>query len=266
VTIRRRTRAYARLALNAARTTFAYRLSFVLGTIGVTFQLVALVALWGALLRGGARLGGFSLLEMKGYLLVGYVTGVLTSGFGEQAMAERIRSGAVALDLVKPLSYAGMRFAEVLGGVGVELGLIAGVGTAFMVLAGPVPAPVHPMLFLLALLAVLPIKFLLLYMSTLLCFWTQNYHGVAWARSALTLILSGALVPLALLPHWLRSVAAALPFAATTSTPALIYLGKIDTVGAVTLIAVQCGWIAGLWVASRVLWRGAVRQLTVHGG
>ncbi|BCJ66324.1 ABC transporter permease [Polymorphospora rubra] len=259
-------RGYTRLATTTVRATFAHRLSIGLGTIGVIFQLVAMVALWTALLADGARIGGYSLPEMKGYLLVGFATGVVGRGLGEHVMAERIRSGAVALDLVKPLDYQKMRFAEVLGGLVIEIMVIVAVGAAFVTLAGPVQAPVRPDLLLLSLVAVVPIKFLIIYLSTMLCFWTQNYHGLAWTRTALTQLLSGALVPLALLPGWLAATAAVLPFAAITSTPALIYTGKATGTGALLLIGYQFLWAAGLWILARLAWRTAVRQLTVHGG
>ena len=258
--------AYTRIAANAARTTLAHRVGFVLGTFGATFQLVAMVALWTALLKRGAYLGGFSLDQMKAYLIVGYITGVLGTALGEQVMSDRIRSGDVAIDLVRPLDYQGMRFAEVLGGMCVEIILVVIVGTTFWMVAGPVSAPAQPALFAISLVAVLPIKFLIFYMSTLLCFWTQNYHGVAWARSALSLILSGALVPLALLPHWLQTLSNLLPFASITSTPALIFAGRADPGHSQELILVQSAWVAILWFAGRLAWRGAVRQLTVHGG
>ncbi len=259
-------RLFLRLVINTARTTFAYRVGFVLGTFGTTFQLVAMVAVWNALLAGGAHLGGFSLTQMKAYLLVGYVTGVLGTGLGEHVMSDRIRSGQVALDLVKPANYQAMRFAETLGGLGVEIGLIIAVGSAFLLFAGPVVAPVHLGLFVVSLLAVIPTKFLIVYLSTLLCFWTQNYHGVTWARSALSLVLSGALVPLALLPGWAQALAQALPFAGITSTPALIFAGRVESAHALVLVAVQYAWVVALWFAAQRAWQVAVRQLTVHGG
>jgi ABC-2 type transport system permease protein len=61
-------------------------------------------------------------------------------------------------------------------------------------------------------------------------------------------------------------MAAVLPFASLTFTPAVIYLGHAAGAEALWLIAVQVVWLAVLWFGGRAAWRGAVRQLTVHGG
>ncbi|GAB3066868.1 hypothetical protein GCM10027186_18900 [Micromonospora schwarzwaldensis] len=250
----------------SAKTIFAYRVSFLFGSVGAIFQLLAMVALWTALLRNRDELAGFSLTDMKSYLLVGYATGVLGTGFGEQWMAERIRSGAVSLDLVKPLNYQKARFAESLGGLPMEVALVVVVGTVFTSFAGPVMTPAYHLLFLISLLAVVPIKFMILYVSTLICFWTQNYHGVSWARNVIVAVFSGALVPLVFLPQWVNVLATALPFASITSTPALIFIGRISEAEAARLVGLQLMWVVLLWYIGQFAWRRSVRHLTVHGG
>jgi ABC-2 type transport system permease protein len=79
-------------------------------------------------------------------------------------------------------------------------------------------------------------------------------------------VLSGSLVPLALMPSWLRATAAVLPFASLTSTPALIYLGKVGGTAAVSLVGIQAFWAAALWLLGHSVFRAASRQVTIHGG
>lgn len=258
--------AYGRFFRNAARTRLTHRLNVVLGSLGATVQLTAMATLWGALLVHGARLGGFSLAEMKTYLVVGYITGVLGGAAGEHVMAQRVRTGAIALDLVRPVNDTMARFAETLGGLAVALPPALLVSTVFVLAAGPVAPVAAPGLFLCSLAAVPPVTFLILRLSTLAGFWTQNYHGLAWARTAIALVLSGGMVPLSLLPSWLGTTAAWLPFAATASTPALIAVGAVSGSAALGLIGAQWLWVAILWLASALLWRVAIRHLTVHGG
>jgi ABC-2 type transport system permease protein len=259
-------RPYLRFAALSLRTGITYSGAIALGTVGRCFQLLATVAIWTALLANGGTLGGFDLPEMKAYLLVGFIVNVLGSTVGDWVMANRIHSGMIALDLVRPINYQGMQFATTLGGVALDLAVIGVAGGGFVLLAQPIEAPHHLGLLLVSLLFVVPLKFLIVYLSTLVCFYTQNYHGVFWAREAVWLLFSGALVPLSLLPDAVQAVAAVLPFAAVMSTPALIHLGKVSTADAIGLIAIQAGWIAGLWLLSRLAWRGASRRLTVHGG
>ena len=54
--------------------------------------------------------------------------------------------------------------------------------------------------------------------------------------------------------------------AGLTSTPALIFLGHVDLRRGLTLVAVQLGWVLVLWFGARMVWRVALRRLTVNGG
>ncbi|WP_434444023.1 ABC transporter permease [Lentzea sp. E54] len=260
-------KAYRALARATAASALTYRANFLLGLGGVFFQLVALLAVWRVLLAD-SEVQGFTWPQMRGYLLVAFAAGTLVSMQGDFRMAFRIRSGMVALDLVKPVDYQKARFAETLGGVWVEVLVVAVVGGATLVLAGGVGAPPVPylMLFVLSMVLLVPLKFLIVYVSTLACFWTENYMGVQWARVAVINLFSGALIPLAYLPGWLAAVAQWSPFAGLTSTPALIFTGHVDGARALTLVAVQLGWVLALWFAARPIWRAAVRRLTVNGG
>lgn len=260
-------RAYLSMARLSMRTCFAYRQAFALGTAASCLGLVAMVALWGALLSGGrGQMGGFTLYEMKGYMLVTFATGWLGNAVGEWALANRIRDGHVAIDLVRPVSTQRLMFAQVAGGLPMEALIIGVVATGFVLLAGPVPMPHNPALLVVSLLLVVPIRFGLGFMTALVVFWTQNFHGVAWARNAIGQVFSGSLVPLALMPQWLQATASVLPFAGLTSTPALIYLGKVDGSAAMGLVGLQVFWSLAIWFGAQLAFRGASRQVTVHGG
>jgi viologen exporter family transport system permease protein len=260
-------RAYRALARAIALSALTYRTNFLLGLGGVFFQLVALLAVWRVLLSQSA-VQGFSWPQMRAYLLVAFAAGTLVSLLGDFRMAWRIQSGMVALDIVKPIDYQRARFAETLGGVWIEVLVITVVGGTTLAVTGGVDAPAGAglALFLASMLLLVPLKFLIVYVSTLACFWTQNFIGVQWARLAVVNLLSGALIPLVYLPGWLSTVAQWSPFAGLTSTPALIFIGGVDLRHGLLLVAVQLGWVVLLWCGARLIWRAALRQLTVNGG
>jgi ABC-2 type transport system permease protein len=245
----------------------AHRLNFVLGLFSVLFQLLAMLSIWAVLLRSGSSIGGFTWPEMKAYLLIAYATGALQS-FADYRLAFRIRDGMVAVDLTKPVDFQKARFAEAVGVGAVEIGFSMLVCAGVVVFLGGVPAPsaAGAALFLVSFALVLPVKFCLTYLTGMLGFWTENFFGVGLTKAAIINLFSGALVPLTLLPGWLQVMAAVLPFASLTFTPAVIYLGHAAGAEALWLIAVQAIWLAVLWFGGRAAWRGAVRQLTVHGG
>jgi viologen exporter family transport system permease protein len=260
-------RGYRALARATARAALTYRFSLLLGLGAVLVQLVALLAVWHAILAR-APVNGFTWPQMRAYLLVAFAAGTLVSILGDFRMAFRILDGNVALDLIKPVDYQRARLAESLGGLWIELLLIGVVVGVTLALTGGVDTPPGPALALFAasMLLLVPLKFLIVYVSTLACFWTQNYIGVQWARLAVINLLSGALIPLVYLPHWLATAAQWSPFAGLTSTPALIFLGRVGVRDGLVLVLVQLIWVLALWFGARLVWRKALRRLTVNGG
>jgi ABC-2 type transport system permease protein len=183
-------------------------------------------------------------------------------------MAYRIESGMVSLDLVKPLNYQTARFAEISGGVMLELALAVAVWVSVIALSGglAVPSAGRLVLFAVSLVLVIPLKFLVTYVCALACFWTHHYDGIRWTQLAVVGLLSGSMIPISFFPAWLAGIAAWLPFAGMASTPGLIFVGGVDGPEAVRLMALQAGWTVLLWVFGQWAFRGAVRRITIHGG
>jgi ABC-2 type transport system permease protein len=261
-------RAYRSLCRLTFRRMMAYRLSAVVGWLGGAAMLIASLAVWNALLHNGP-IGDYDWEAMKAYLLVAWAMGALGSSDGDWHMAVRIRDGDVATDLTKPIDYQAARFAEQLGGLAFELVAVACAVIGVVLVTGSVPAPAgwaQGLLFLVSFALAVPLKFTIRYMTAMFCFWTHNFMGVSWAKDAIVWLFSGGLIPLALLPAWLGGLAAALPFAGLTATPAALYLGQASGAEAWKLLALQAFWVVALWFGARLLWRGALRALTVHGG
>ncbi|GAA1818442.1 ABC-2 family transporter protein [Luedemannella flava] len=259
---------YMTLAKMQARAVLAYRLNFVLSLFALMFQLFAMLAIWGVLLGSGQNLNGFDWAHMKAYLLVGFLCGALVSQSADWRMAGRIQDGMVAIDLTKPVDYQKAQFATVVGGAWTEVVTALAVCAGVIAWTGAVPTPgwQGAALFALSLLAVLPLKFLIVYVSALACFYTQNYLGVHWARLVIVSLFSGALVPLSFFPEWVQQLAAVLPFASMSATPALIWIGQLRGAQALLMIAAQFGWVVALWLAARLIFRHAIKRVTIHGG
>ena len=117
------------------------------------------------------------------------------------------------------------------------------------------------------MLLLVPLKFLIVVRQHAGLLLDAELHGGAVGPAcAVVNLLSGALIPLVYLPDWLATAAQWSPFAGLTSTPALIFIGQVDTGHALILIGVQLGWVLVLWFGARLVWRAALRRLTVNGG
>jgi ABC-2 type transport system permease protein len=225
------------------------------------------MALWYHLLDERS-LGGYDWAAMRAYLIISFFTATLAFGAEGWDTAERILDGMIAIDLTKPVDFQRARAAEFAGDLISQTPTgVMGVVAAWLLFSPPGPASaLAGLLTAVSIVLIIPLAFGVVYLSTLVCFWTRRYLGIMWAREALLGFFSGMMIPLALMPTWLQALSWALPFPHFTTTPTSIYLGRVDTLGALGLIAAEAAWVVVLWPVARVLWRRAVKNVTVHGG
>lgn len=260
---------YRTLAKMTMQHTIAYRFSYFISLLGSFVFILTMFYMWKAIFDGREELSGYTWAEMKAYIFITFLTNSLISWYSETRISKKILSGDVAVDLLKPLDFQRARAAETIGASLME-GVLAAllIGAGFM-LGGGIMLPASPLmmaLFLISLIASLLIKFCIVYLAGLICFWTSNSIGVAWMRAAVTNFLSGAIIPLSFLPGWLESITKLLPFQGIVNIPTSIYLERISAFEAVQSVTLQLFWIALLWLAARGMWSFAVRQVTIYGG
>jgi ABC-2 type transport system permease protein len=99
-----------------------------------------------------------------------------------------------------------------------------------------------------------------------LTFYTTEVWGLHTAVLGLTTFLSGGLVPLNMMPDWLRMIVQNTPFAQAIYVPVSLLSGVTPLSDAPRLLLIQAGWVVGMTLASRLVFRVAVRRVTVQGG
>lgn len=260
---------YVTLAKLSMQNAVVYRGSFLISLVGSIFFIVSTFYLWKAIYSDRTILLGFSWEDMKSYLFIAFVTNSFMSYYSESRIGYKIRSGEVAMDILKPLDFQNARFAEIMGSSLFEGGIIVLMaGSVAVIFSGiKLPADVLTWIwFLLSLFLAMFVKFGIVYLFGLCCFWTDSVYGISLARAALTNLLSGALVPLIFFPEWLQTICRFLPFQATVSMPSSIFLEHATGMERLQIIGVQAFWAAFLWVAGKLLWSRAVRKVTIYGG
>jgi ABC-2 type transport system permease protein len=262
-------RKYVRHILCAIQETTAYRSSYFINIISQFVSYTAIFFLWRAVYASGSVIGGLSWEDMQGYLLVSLFTSAVISGSSEFRVSRSIWTGNIAVELVRPVDYQKANFAITMGNGFAEGVLVAAIGLAFALFIGFTAPPAQPLtwlFFLVALAFSFVTKFLVVYIFGLFTFWTMGGMGMSWFRRGLTDFFSGALIPLAFFPGWLQTVAAALPFRAIVSTPAMIFIEQLTPSQILVTFAVEAAWAVGLWYLARLVWHFAMQKLTVQGG
>ncbi|WP_240941244.1 ABC-2 family transporter protein [Paenibacillus sp. HB172176] len=260
---------YVSLAKLSMQNTVAYRGTFIISILGNFIYLLSIFYLWNVVFTAKEQLGGLSWDQMKGYLIISFFMNGLISFYSEGTISGKIVDGSVALDMLKPVDFQKARLSEVLG---------AGVFESFVsivmifIMAPTIFSGVYNphwytwLLLLVSVGAALLIKFGIIYLTCLLCFYTTSRYGLSLARTAIMNLLSGALIPLIFFPKWLEVICTYLPFQGIVFIPASIYLERVDGAEAIGLIGLQLVWVVILWWAGKLLWNWAIKQVTIHGG
>ncbi|WP_051392982.1 ABC transporter permease [Glycomyces arizonensis] len=255
------------LALISFKRRLAYKTTWLFSITFGGWQLLVGIVVWEHIIGAGS-VGGYDWDAMRAYLLIGFVTSTIAWGGADWQMANRILDGLVAIDMTKPVDFQRARAAEYVGGAASVLPTaVLGAVAAWFLFDPQLPVtPLAGVLTVVSILFIFPMAFGVGYLSIMLCFWTRRYLGIQWAKDGFVAFFSGMMVPLALMPGWLQVLSWCLPFPHFTTTPAAIYLGRVDTLGALGLIAAEAAWVVVMWGGARLIWRRAIKKVTIHGG
>ena len=247
--------AFLRLALQDAA---QYRIESAVWFLWDVVPPIAMAFLWLTAYQDQSAVAGYDLPEMLLYTLGVMVLRTMLTSHIEWGMDYEIRQGLLSTYLVKPFSIWGFWFVgelswkvlravwltPVMIGCAIWLGPI--IGTSKLSLER---VPLLLMSMVLGYIVCFYMKLCLGFIG----FWTNDITGTTTLYEVTAAVLGGIIVPLALLPDQLRIVASLLPIQAVYNIP---------LVG----IAIQLGWIVGLWLLAIVLWRAGLRRYEAVGG
>ncbi|MFE2959390.1 ABC transporter permease [Nocardia tengchongensis] len=182
---------------------------------------------------------------------------------------ERIRTGDIAIDFLRPVDIQFAHLAEYLGRASCALaprGLPAiAVGALTFGLAFPdTPGPY--LLGALSLLLAMILSFLSMFAVSLAGFWLIETRGLRSLHMICGTFLAGLFAPVHLFPDWLRALAYATPFPSMLQWPVDLLSGRTTGTAAVEIVAVQCFWLVVLVGLGQLLLRAGRRKLEVQGG
>ena len=260
---------YVSIAQTSFQQAIAYRVTTLLN-IGLTFIWVfILYYLWNAVYADRSRIEGFTWDDMRTYIVIAYGLNALVGWRIGANMMYTIRTGEILRDLTRPLNYCGTQLATAAGASIVE-GVISLIFTLligiFLLDIRAPDSPIATVLFVIAVVLGYVTKALIVFSVSLLTFWTLNGVGVSWSREAIIAILSGTLIPITLMPDWLRIIAESSPMRGIVSTPLMIYLGKATGSDAAGLLLLQVSWVIGLWFFANWAWQRAFNAVEIQGG
>jgi viologen exporter family transport system permease protein len=238
---------------------------FLLDYLLRVLRVAVLLAIWRIILGGKGAVSGLTLDAVLTYTLVAEVFGAQLAP--RTSLESALWQGTIVGRMLQPLGMFSQFAAEMCGKWLFEL---LGFSAPLLLIApllgvDPLPASAGAAaLFAISLGLGVSVGLALDFIfGALLVVLALPLWAVNQVRAAVTTLLSGALLPLALLPVGVGAAFAWLPFASMASAPLQIYVGAGNPL---QLIAVQLGWSLLLWPLARWLWRASRERMVSYGG
>lgn len=266
--LRRRISVYGAVAATAVKTRLAYNMWVWADFVVTLISMVVFVYFWRAVYEGTSTLGGLALSQTITYILLARLLSPLIETRTIFFFGFMIRQGQIAVELTRPLDFQ-LRvmtesFAEMLTFLVQRLPLFL---IAFLFFDMHLPAdPLLWLAFFISLFLGQLVLFLFDWMFACLAFYITETWGLSVVRVGAGSFFSGALVPLVMMPDWLQSLAAGMPFAQALAVPISFLSGISTWADAPRIWLIQIIWLLALFALSRVVFNVAIRQVTVQGG
>lgn len=263
---------YVAIATRAFRRYSTYRAATLSGiftnsVFGIIYSF-AYLALW----KANPTAGGYDNVDAVTYVWLGQallMTVALWGGGTTDDLAERIRSGDIAIDLYRPVGLLPWYLASDLGRALFHL-LTRGLApTVVGVILFDIRLPsstAAALGFVLAVPLAVVVSFGIRFLVASSAFWLLDQSGVRVMSGALAIFFSGMMLPLVLFPGWLGTVARALPWASYVQVPADIWLGKRTGIDLLLALGFQVMWAVVLLACCQLVLRAATRKVVVQGG
>lgn len=202
------------------------------------FQLIIMVTkilfaylLWGAIFGKQQEVSGFTFHAMLSYYIVSsFLSQIDTSGEIGQDISDRIRNGTFSSYMILPMGTLRYYIARQIGTTVFYGGCILGALALWMMVfpIGFVFTGNWEMIFAALVLVIIGMLFMvqLNYFLGILTFRFQEISTFLMIKDNLVALVTGTLIPLALLPESVTMVMKIFPFYYVTYLPSMVLIGK----------------------------------------
>lgn len=245
-----------------------YRAAAVIWMISFVVQPLMYLIVWTTVAESsGGSVGGYTPTDFAAYFITLMVVDQLTYTWVYYEFDWRVREGEISRQLLLPVHPI---HEDVADNLTYKLLMMVVLVPAVLVMSWAFrpnfdTTLVNLLLFLPALVLAFLMRFFLGWLMGLTAFWTTRITALIRLYHVSMLFFSGRLTPLSLLPPLLFTIARVLPFMWSLSFPVELLLGRLTAPEIVQGFAMQAGWVVGMFVLLRLLWRRAVRRYTAFG-
>ena len=269
VALNRKLRVYGSMAAVVPKMFMAYSIWVWMDIFVSIIAVVIFVAFWRAVFASTATIGGLTLDQTLNYILLAQL-------FGGAAYVSNIiydigaglREGQIAAALLRPLDYQAAMYVQNIAQLAIDLILQLPLAVFIWFVYGlDLPSdPVVWLAFLVSLLLGHAVMFCFDWIIGCTAFYSTEIWGMGVVRYGVAMFFSGSLIPLTMMPDWLRTIATILPFSQAVFLPVSILSGITPVTAMPRIWLMQIALLIGLVFLSRFVFKRALRVITVQGG
>lgn len=246
----------------------AYKANLIFYLTYVIIPPLAIFFLWSAILGDGKTIQSYDLNSMVTYFVITqlFVSNTPFSAWSE--IGDEIRNGDLTLWLVKPIDHYLLYLSRLVGSwIPLWLTSFGGVTIVFLILHNYIKFQTDIVVIIATIvfwLGGVVFGFTIGYLFNLLAFWTDQSSGALMLSSGAAYFLSGAVLPLDILPF--KEIWLALPYKYSGYFPAQIYLGRVPSSEWPVEFVKLCAWILITVIAAKIVWRIGLKRYQAAGG
>lgn len=247
----------------------AYRVNYYSGIIIYSINIGAYVFLWQAVYGGKPSIEGFTAIQMSTYIAISWMARAFYYNNLDREIAEEIRDGSVAIQIIRPYSYLMVKVFQGFGEGLFRLFLFSVPGMVIVSFIYPIQLPTEPIVwiqFLISLLFGFIVNVEVNLIVGLFAFFILNNQGILWAKRFLVDLLSGLIIPISFFPSVFQKIFAFLPFQAISYIPSNTLVKGLSVEQWLPAIGVQFVWTIILALVCWGFWVKARKTLIVQGG
>lgn len=250
-------------------TMLAYRVNYYSGILVYAINIGAYYFMWKAIYGDAAELAGFTAAQMTTYVAVSWMARSFYFNNLDREIANEIRDGSVAVQMIRPYSYLFVKMMQGFGEGLFRLLMFMAPGLAVVMVLFPLELPEEPwrwLVFLVMIWLSFVIHSELNLLTGMCAFFVENSEGIMRFKRVIVDLLSGVVLPITFFPGWAQAVLAWLPFQAIAYLPGSVFTGRLNGQDIGYAMGVQAVWCVVLLVPILLMWRAARRRMFVQGG
>jgi ABC-2 type transport system permease protein len=247
----------------------AYRTNYYSGILIYSINIGAYYFLWTAIYGGKESIEDLSVVQMTTYVAVSWMARAFYFNNIDREIAVEIKEGKVAVELIRPYNYLGMKTMQAFGEGIFRLVFFSLPGMVIVGIIFPMEFSTNGetwLFFASSLIFSFIINTQINLITGILTFFLFNNNGLMRAKRVIIDLFSGLLLPISFYPMWAQDIMQYFPFQAISYIPSMIFTEGLQGNEVLQAILLQGFWAIVLLIPIQLLWILAKKRMIIQGG